>query len=450
MSNNLADITRVNLQLNPVNATSTGEYSPSAGLPLIKFDISSTEIPTQLDLSQLRLNGKVSYFSGTNTALPIGTSNFRDGFTGDFSGCIDHVTISSKKISSVLERVTNYSRIIPSIVSGQHGPNEINCQLWNEGGHCVNNYLARNAVAANENSKGKSFSTPLYCGIFNSDRDLDISTFGTGGLTIEILLKPNVSVCFGGVEGGAATGANATQAKYKVSDLLLTCPAYEIRGNSQAAMIAGTRKFSFNSITSIFQTLNSSASVIAVTPGLSRVSSVFMNALNTNEIGNQLYNPNRLSNMGELRELRFSKNGLLHPNQYRLFSDVQSNNAVSALNAVTLQGREMVDKNYFEALSTNPIGAFGKTMVAFNNFESGIVDRVQTQNREGIHKGTCGGVGCLFDAYGSGENFSNTIFSCEFDNSTLDGTPSTTLGMYLFFLNKQDLIMTPQGISVAK
>ena len=38
MSNNLADITRVNLQLNPVNATSSGEYSPSAGLPLIKFD----------------------------------------------------------------------------------------------------------------------------------------------------------------------------------------------------------------------------------------------------------------------------------------------------------------------------------------------------------------------------------------------------------------------------
>ena len=53
----------------------------------------------------------------------------------------------------------------------------------------------------------------------------------------------------------------------------------------------------------IFQTLNSSGTVIAVTPGLSRVSSVFMNALNTNEIGSQLYNPNRLSNMGELREL---------------------------------------------------------------------------------------------------------------------------------------------------
>ena len=87
MSNNLADITRVNLQLTPVNATSSGEYSPSAGLPLTKFDISSTEMPTQLDLSQLRLNGKVSYFSGTNTALPINTSNFRDGFTGNFSGC---------------------------------------------------------------------------------------------------------------------------------------------------------------------------------------------------------------------------------------------------------------------------------------------------------------------------------------------------------------------------
>ena len=439
----LQDLERHSLQLNPVNAISSGVYSPSSGLPLIKFDISSTEMPTSLDLSQLRISGKVTYKSA-GAQVTSTNAVFRDGFSGDINNCIEHVTISSKKLNSVLERVTNYSRMIPTIVSGQHGPNDINCQLWNEAGHCVNNFLARNVVVAQEASRGKAFCAPLYCGIFNSGQDLDISQFGTGGLTIEILLKPNVSGAF----GADAAGANPVQ--YELSDLLLTCPALRASGAEAQSMIQADRVFNFNSITSIFQTLNSSASVVAVTPGLQNVSSVFMNAINTQDLGNQLRNSARLSNMGELRELRFSKNGVLHPNQYRLFSDVQQNNIVSALNAQTVKGREMVDKNYFESLSTNPIGQFGKTMVAYNNFEDGIKNRAQTQNNNGRSVGTCSGAGVLFDAYGNGEDFSNTVFSAEFDNSTLDGTAASTLGLYLFFLNKQSLIMSPNGVSVNK
>tara|TARA_R110002167_G_scaffold145200_3_gene336122 strand:- start:2901 stop:4229 length:1329 start_codon:yes stop_codon:yes gene_type:complete len=440
---NLADLEKHNLQLNPVNSISSGVYSPSSGLPLIKFDISSTEMPTSLDLSQLRISGNVTYKSG-GAQVTATNAVYRDGFSGDINNCIEHVTISSKKLNSVLERVTNYSRMIPTIISGQHGPSDINCQLWNEAGHCVNNFLARNVVIAQEAARGKSFCAPLYCGIFNSGGDLDISQFGTGGLTIEILLKPNVSGAF----GADAAGANPVQ--YELSNLLLTCPALRASGSEAQSMIQSDRVFNFNSITSIFQTLNSSASVVAVTPGLQNVSSVFMNAINTQDLGNQLRNSARLSNMGQLRELRFSKNGVLHPNQYRLFSDVQQNNVVSALNAQTLKGREMIDKNYFEALSTNPIGQFGKTMVAYNNFEDGIKNRTQTQNNGGSSLGTCSGAGVLFDAYGNGEDFSNTVFSAEFDNSTLDGTAASTLGLYLFFLNKQSLIMSPQGISVNK
>ena len=420
------NLERHSLQLNPVNSISSGVYSPSSGLPLIKFDISSTEMPTALDLSQLRISGNVTYKSG-GAQVTATNAVFRDGFSGDINNCIEHVTVSSKKLNSVLERVTNYSRMIPTIVSGQHGPSDINCQLWNEAGHCVNNFLARNVVVAQEAGRGKSFCAPLYCGIFNSGQDLDISQFGTGGLTIEILLKPNVSGAF----GADAAGANPVQ--YELSDLLLTCPALRASGPEAQAMIKADRVFNFNSITSIFQTLNSSAAVVAVTPGLQNVSSVFMNAINTQDLGNQLRNSARLSNMGQLRELRFSKNGV-----------------VSALNGQTLKGREMVDKNYFEALSTNPIGQFGNTMVAYNNFEDGIKNRAQTQNNGGSSLGTCSGAGVLFDAYGNGEDFSNTVFSAEFDNSTLDGTAASTLGLYLFFLNKQSLIMSPEGISVNK
>jgi hypothetical protein len=446
-STQLGDITKRYIQLNPVNAISSGDYSPSAGLPLVKFDISSTSKPTLLDLSRLRINGRITYFTGTmgtaETQVAANLRTFRDGYSGDFSNCVEHVTIASKRLNSVLERVTNYSRIIPSVVSGNHGENDINCELSHEGGHVVNNYLARNFVRPQEAAKGKYFSSPLYCGIMNSGKDLDISVNGSGGLTIEILLKPAVSACFG-------TDANANSVKYKLSDLILTCPSYELGGASAQSYLSGEQNFEFNSITSIFQTLNSSASVVAITPGLSRVSAIFMNGINTDNLGNQLYNSNRLSNLGELRELRFSKNGILHPNQYRLFSDVQQNNVLTLPNAITLKGRAMVDVNYLEAISTNPIGSFGRTMLAYNNFEDGIKNRSQIQNRSGSEEGTCEGVGILYDAYGSGEDFTQTVFSVEFDNSTLDGQVATTLGLYMFFLNKQVLMMSPNGISVQK
>ena len=435
------------LQLNPVNAISSGDYSPSSGLPLIKFDISSTEMPTMLDLSSLRINGKVTYFTGTvgNEAQVGGLlNNFRDGLAGDFHNCIDHVTISSKRLNSVLERVTNYSRIIPSIVSGQHGENDINCELFHEGAHVTNNFLARNCVVAQENAKGKSFSSPLYCGILQSGKDIDISVNGCGGLTIEILLKPSVSVAFGSDAATNAGGGATGPCQFKLSDLVLTVPAFEMMEQVSQS------QFEFNSITSIFQTLNSSASVVSITPGLSRVSSVFMNAINTNELGNQNNNSCRLSNMGQLQELRFSKNGLLYPNQYRLFNDEISNNLIAGANRTSLQGREMVDKNYLEALSTNPIGRFGRTMLSYNTFSSGITDRTQTQNNAGNDKGTINGSGILYDAYGAGENFSQTVWSCEFNNATLNGTVATTLGLYIFFLNKQVLMMSPNGISVQK
>lgn len=444
---NLMDITKRYIQLNPVNAISSGDYAPSAGLPLIKFDISSTDKPTLLDLSRLRVNGRITYFTGTmgtnETQVAANDRSFRDGFSGDFSNCIEHCTVASKRLNSVLERVVNYSRIIPSVVSANHGANDINCELSHEGGHVTNDYLGRHYVRPQEAAKGKYFSAPLYCGVFNSGKDLDISVNGSGGLTIELLLKPAVSVCCG-------TDAAANLVKYKLSDLVLTVPAYELSGDSASSYMGNQNSFEFNSITSIFQTLNSSASVTALTPGLSRVSSVFMNAINTSDIGDQRFNSNRLSNMGELRELRFSKNGLLYPNEFRLFSDVQQNNVLSLASGNTLQGRCMVDAEYLESVAVNPIGSLGRSMISYNSFHDAIINRSQTQNQSASTTGTCEGVGCLFDAYGSGSDFTQTVFSVEFDNSTLDGTNATTLGLYMFFLNKQVLFMSPQGISVDK
>ena len=441
----LSNVKKEYLMLNPVNATSGGEYSANSGLPLIKFDISSADMPTLLDCSQLRISGKITVNTQAGGSIANTENHFYDGSTGRFSNLVDMVTISSKRLNQVVERVNNYSRIVPSLISGLHNGNDIHTALYHEGDHVATSFLSRHVIAAGSGlaSKGKTFSSPLYCGVLNSGQDLDISKNGMGGLVIEILLKPSVSCIFG---SDASTSSDVVV----VSDLILTVPQYSLSGAMAQSRMANQSQFSFNSLSSIFQVVNSSTSVVALTPGLSRVSSIFMNFINSNEIGNQLFNSCRLGNVGEVRELRFSKNGRLYPISFRLETDEQNNNALSTDNKYT--ARCMIDRNYIEALNIKRYYKTNRTSLAWNDWQSGVVNRSQAQNRDGTEPGTADGMGILFDAYGSGEDLSQTIWSFELEASStdLDGSAAKSQGVYIVMLNKNTIFMSPGSIEVQR
>ena len=443
---NLNEVTKKYLMLNPVNATSGGQYSANSGLPLIKFDVSSADTPTLLDLSNLRISGKITVNTAAGAAIGNTEQHFYDGTCGRFSNLVDMVTVSSKRLNQVVERVNNYSRIVPSLVSGLHNAEDIHTALYHEGDHLSTSFLSRHVVAAGSGTTGKTFSSPLYCGILNSGQDLDISRNGMGGLVIEILLKPSVNCIFG-------ADAAAAQDVVVLSDLVLTVPQFEISGCSGQSRLAEQSQFNFNSLSSVFQVVNSSTSVTAFTPGLSRVSSIFMNYINSNEIGNQLYNSCRLGNVGELRELRFSKNGRLYPISFRLETDERNNNELATSN--TYRARCMVDRNYIESLNIKRYYDTNRTSLAWNDWESGVVNRSQTQNRDGTEPGTVDGMGILFDAYGSGEDLSQTIWSFEIETSGtaatgLDGSAANSQGVYVVMLNKNTIFMNANGISVQR
>lgn len=439
---NIADIEKKYLMLNPVNAVSSGVYSASAGLPLIKFDISSTDNPCFIDTSELRINGKLTAKTNAGVQLTAVDKNFYDNFTGKFSNCVETVTIASKRLNQVIERTTNYWRIPGAVHSGLHSENDLNTSFSHEGDHFSTTFLGRhNLVAWDANNKGKTFSDQLFCGCLNSGADMDISRNGFGGLTIEILLKPNVNNVFG-------TDASTNGVYVELSDLVLTVPMYEMRGASAKSYKKKVNTFSFNGLNSVFQTVNSSTSVIALTPGLSKVSSIFMNFMNANEIGDQRYNSCRLGNLGELRQLRFSVNGLLKPLNYRLETGEQNNNALSSSHTYT--SRPMMDRNYLEALQIDRYSKVGRTSLGWNKWNSGVVNRSQTQNRGGTEPGTVEGLGILYDAMGTGEDFSQQVFSAELEvaGTSIDGTANTAQGCYMVFVNQKNVFMSASGIEV--
>lgn len=437
---NLLGTRKKYVELNPVNAISNGRYSSKSGLPMIKFDISSNDAPMFLNGDELRINGRITANTGAGAALGNTDKNFVDNFCGRFANCIHTITISSKRLNQVIERVENYWRIVPSVISGIHGNEDINTSLCHEGDHFETNFLGRHSLVAQAgDAKGKSFSSKLYAGCLNSGQMMDLSVAGLGGLVIEILLKPDVNVVFG---DDAATNAVSVF----LSDLKLSCPLYYMDAGSAPSQ----QTFAFNSLSSVFQTVNSSTSVVALTPGLKQVSSIFCNFMNTTEIGNQNFNSARLGNIGELRALRFSLNGALYPLSYRMLTDEEANNATTTHH--TYQYRTLIDRNYLEAVSINRFSETNRSVLAYNNWNAGVVDRSQTQNNDGCSQGTAAGFGILYDSFGSGEDLSQTVFSFELEASgvDLDGTAAKAQGVYMVFLNKNQIVMSRDGIQIVR
>ncbi len=435
---NLSQVRKQKILLNPVNAVSNGRYSSKSGIPLIKFDLSASDAPMFLDGDSLRINGKITSNKSDGTALGNTDKNFVDNFCGRFSNCIDTCTISSKRLNQCIERVNNYWRIVPTVVSAQHGNEDINTALSHEGDHYETNFLGRHSlVARGDDSKGKSFSSRLYAGVLNSGQHIDLSNAGLGGLVIEILLKPDVSVVFG-------TDAATNDATYFLSDLTLSACMYHMDSAPKQST------FAFNSLSTVFQTINSSTSVVALTPGLRQVSSVFVNFMNTSEIGNQSNNSCRLGNIGQVRGLRYSLNGALHPLSYRMLTDEEANDATTTHH--TYRARTLIDRQYLQSVAIKNYDGIRRTALGWNNWNSGVVDRSQTANNKGCEQGTASGIGILYDAFGTGEDLSQVVFSFELEASgtDLDGTAAKAQGAYMVFLNKNQIVMGPDGISISR
>ena len=133
-----------------------------------------------------------------------------------------------------------------------------------------------------------------------------------------------------------------------------------------------------------------------------------------------------------------------------MLTDEESNNGTTTHHSY--QYRTLLDKNYLEAVSVNRFSETNRTVLAYNNWNAGVVDRSQIQNRDGLDQGTAAGIGILYDSFGTGEDLSQTVFSFELEASgtDLDGTAANAQGVYMVFLNKNQVIMSADGIQIVR
>ena len=448
ISENLGDLKVRYVQLRPVNQNSNNQYSYKGGLPLIRFEINDSMTPLMLNGADLRLTGKFTAGKAGGAfqqAEPL-ENNYINRFAG-VSAAIDNIVISSKRLNSTIERVQNYNRLVPSIVSGLHGEEDIMGDLFHQGGSLFNNWMSRNQLIARDNDKGRDFSIPLYMGMLHSGNDINLSrTSGLSGLTIDILLKSDANV----VWGSDSASDNAT---YNISDLQLTIPLIDVSGASAAMIDRAPPAMNFNTWSSIFTTINSNSAVVSLNPGLSRVSSVLYNALSSQELGDQRYDAGRLGNMGRLDSLRYTKNGILFPLQYRIDTTDRQNASAAQGGAVgeSVKCRSVSVRNTIEGLLTSSFFGARHNLLAFNNFDASVVNVDLEAGRSGNDVNTDESFGILYDKFGSGTDFSTSTWAVELQlGPQITGAASTAQSLFVYFLNKNTVEYSPQGVQIIR
>lgn len=454
MRQNLGDLTVRYVQLRPVNQNSNNQYSYKGGLPLIRFEINDSIAPLMLNASHLRLCGKFTAGKADGSAFAQGAAlenNYINRFAG-VAGMIDNITVSSKRLNSTIERVQNYNRLVPSLVSGLHGKEDIMGDLFHQGGSMFNNWIMRNQLIARtpdaitNTEKGRDFSIPLYMGMFQSGNDINLSRqSGLSGLTIDILLKSDANVVWG-------SNSNTDNATYNVSDLSLTIPLIDVSGQTAALIEKAPPTMNFNTWSSIFTTINSSAAVVSLNPGLSRVSSCLYNAINSNELGDQRFDPGRLGNLGQLDNLRYTKNGILFPLQYRIDTTDRENasNAQAGATGETLKVRSVSVRNTIEGLLTSAFFQARQNLLAFNEFDASVVNVNQTASKEGNNVNTDESFGLLYDKFGAGTDFSTSTWAVELKAPDVDGDANTSQSLFVYFLNKNTVEYSSGGVNIIR
>ena len=418
------------LTLNANNVPASGKVSFARGNPVLTATIGRQN--ATLDLSSIRLNGKLNIWRDAAGTLHPTSDNASAGRLrashklGAF-GMIDQLVFRHAETKQVIEHIRHYGRFMSSYMPVMAGMQDVSGHL-SENALIMPNYRAfRDCVV--RNTTYSPFSIPLPSGLTLGGSKLPLSKLP---LEIEIHLAPDSQFFY----SADATTTGIQDAFYEINDIEITCEVME----GDASPDAGA--FVFNSITSYFNTLESTNSIINYNLGLSKVLGAFVNFVpssfvnNLTQDGYLTYMPSKKitgaggdggGEIGDLLTISFLRNGERFPENFETKSIYSSTNVVSVVDPQVIKGflSSIIPEKDHHRTSAGPENTN-------RNY------KVNAATADGYRlipdTGATYGVGVLYDMLDSeGVDFSQAQFSIQMTNELDDGNP---VSAYLFIKSK--------------
>ena len=441
------------IQLQPDNRPADGKVSYKNGFPVLSFTISAQE--GLLDPSSIRIVGNLNVFS--NNATPPTPAIAGDGLTMNnrlgIYNLFDSLTVRSARSSMICEQIRHYAKWMNSYTALG---SSLTDQTTHLGTSCLimpNAEAFRKSVVENiaAGTATTSFSAHLPCGFCQSGNFVDLRPDAFGGVQVEIALMPDANVLY--FEDGTVP-AGSGEAHYQLSDVTLCC---EVKDMETSSAPASQGSFVFNTITSLYTSINSTNAQIQYALSLRNLQSVFMTFMPVNNIntltadGSATTYPSNAStnasggDLAAVTRVQFLKGGSKHPAEFDYVANILGNPGTQLPDPQIVKGLyDAIVPEYHQVRTSIGPANMGR------NYQMGTLTGVAGGNGQSAYNnivdgGAVMGLGVKYGIGDAGEDFSTEQWGASIESELNSDNP---IGVYLFFKSKATLLYDAMGVQL--
>jgi len=439
------------IEIRPDNIPADGKISFKNGFPVLSFTVSAQD--GMLDPSTVRIVGNFNAFKNNAnppTNLTAGDNVTMNNRLGIYN-VIESLTIRSARSSMVCENIRHYSKFMNSYLSctssleDQIGHLQQSCLIYPNATTFRKSVMetADAAVAPTQNE----FSFHIPSGFMQSGQMVDLRSDAFGGIQLEFLLQPDSNVLFN--TDGSTTGIG--DAHYELSNLKLTCEISDIPAGTPSGS-AGA--YDFNTITSLYTSINSTNAQIQYSLALQNVISAFVTFMPVSNIntltqdGQATTFPSgdgsSLTALAPIRRVQWLKGGSKYPAEFDYVTNI-----VNATNTGSKVVDPQIVKTLVQAISPDSQYSMERLSVSPVNMNRNYNMTTSATGEDSyMNIAEGGGVYGLAVKYGigeTGEDFRSEQWGLSVESDLKSNNP---IGVYIFIKSKSQLLYSPQGVQL--
>ncbi len=289
---------------------------------------------------------------------------------------------------------------------------------------------------------GNSFCISLTSGLLNSQEPIPLSrTWGLGGVEVSINLSPDVNIFY----SESDTSTSFTDAFYELSELSLVAETVVPDAETLSRLNSSpSNTFEFNTISTFYQTINSTNAVVNLNLGQSNVLGVFgsfvpvtfLNNLSQNGMLTS-YPMNTNNAIAELKSLVFNRANQRFPIHYNIDTPQKDDDRIEVAPSDVV--RNFLDAlDNFVNIERTSVSPTNNRVVGFNG--SGLDYKKYAEG------GLTAGIGVVYDKIsGNGVDFSNVPFSLQIESDLTTDNPNA---LYLFVHARNTMVSSGGSVQI--
>ncbi len=434
------------IEIRPDNIPADGKISFKNGFPVLSFTISAQD--GLLDPSTIRIVGDFNAYKdnlATPTPLRSGDNVTMNNRLGIYN-VIESFNVRSVRSKMICESVRHYSKYLNTYLA-------LNSSLQDQMGHLGETCLMMpNATSFRESvmespANGKqtnSFSFHVPSGFMMSGNMVNLRPDAFGGLQLEFMLQPDSNVLY--ADNGSSTGIG--DAHYELSNLKLCCEISDFTDDPPGDQSQGV--FEFNTITSLYTSINSTNAQLQYNLALRNVISAFatfvpVQFINTLTADGQVSvypsgDGSSNTSLAPIRRVQFLKGGSKFPADFDYVNNIVDDASVQ------LPDPQIV-RNLVDAVSPDYTSDRFSISPANMNRDYSMTPSTTTDTAYNLipEGGSVMGLGVKYGIGGAGEDFSTEQWGLSIDSDLKSDRP---MGVYIFIKSRAQLVFSPNGVQL--